>query len=188
MAQKRINTINLLDPVGSPDDAWTAAYVWVFSIGRYLLIGVEVLVLGVFFTRFILDKMNNDLTDEINDKVAILSNEVFKDQDTTFKNLHGIFEDIDRLEAKQPLYSKEIAAITSGVPDSLTLDKFSFTPDRISLSILATQLIDVKDYEFSLKQNPKYSDVQVTISKSGLDSSEVAVGISFALTSELEKI
>lgn len=186
MAQKKINTINLLDPVGSPDDAWTAAYVWVFSIGRYLLVGVEVLVLGVFFARFILDKMNNDLTDEINDKVAILSNEVFKDQDVTFQNLHGLFSDIDKLEKDQPEYSKEVAAVTSGVPDSLTLDKFSFSPERISLSLLASNIADVRDYEFSLKQNSKYSDVQVTVAKSGVESSEVTVGVSFALTSELE--
>jgi hypothetical protein len=184
MAQKENRTINLLEPLGQPNDAWTAAYDWVSTVGRYLMVGVEVLVLGVFIARFTLDKLNNDLTDEINNKVAILSNDTFRDQGVTFGNIHTLFSDIDKLERNQPRYSEEVSSILSGIPSNLTLDKFSFTTERITLGLLTTNIEDVKDYEFSLRKNTSYSDVQVSVSKSGETTSEISVNISFAINQE----
>ena len=61
MFQKEKKSINFLDPVTTSEDVLGNAYVWLFNIGKYLLLVVEMIVLGVFFARFTLDKKNNDL-------------------------------------------------------------------------------------------------------------------------------
>lgn len=189
MSKKTIkNTINLLDPIGSPNDAWTVAYEWVFKVGRYLLVVIEVLVLGVFFARFVLDKKNNDLTEEINDKVEILSNETFKNNEVLFGNLHMLFNDIQTLDEDQPKYSQEVATIISSIPDGLTLEGFSFSTKRVTLSLIGSDFGIIKDYEFSLRQNTsKYSEVLFNISKSGREGVDIEVGVSFVLTELIEE-
>ena len=52
ISKKNKNSINLIDPVYTENDAFTKAYEWMVTIGKYLLIFVEMIVLGVFFSRF----------------------------------------------------------------------------------------------------------------------------------------
>jgi hypothetical protein len=176
--------INLLDPINPPMDLWTSVYNWVFKVGRYLLVGIEVLLLGVFFTRFVVDETNNNLTKKINDKVAVLSNTEFRSQEVNFKNLSSLFLDINELQAKQVINSSLISEIVSSIPSELTVRSFGFGNNRVSLSVLATDLTVVKNYEFSLRQNPQYSNVVITISKSGASGSTLSVTISFNIKEE----
>jgi hypothetical protein len=180
-------TINLLDPMGPPSDAWTAAFNWVTKVGRYILISVEIIVLTVFFARFFLDKINNDLTEEINDKVEILSNQTLREDEIKYRNLHTLFADVNKLNDNQTVNSTEVSSVLSSVPQDLTLDKFAFTAGRFSLTLLSTDFENIKDYEFSLRQNPKYSDVSLTVSKSGQSTSEIEVAVSFSLSSLTEE-
>ena len=77
MFDKERKSINFLDPIITSSDVLGNAYIWLFNIGKYLLVAVEIIVLGVFFARFVLDKKNNDLTESVNDKVVLLSNEAW---------------------------------------------------------------------------------------------------------------
>jgi len=181
MPDKTHKSIDLLDSVGTPSDAWTKAYVWVSKVGRYLLVSVEVVVLGVFFSRFILDKQNNDLTEEINDKIDILSNQTLRSEEIRYNNAHALLYDIGQIQANQVLNSSEISTITSSVPSTLELARFTFSYGKVTLSLSTTDFAPVKEYEFSLRQNPKYENVNITVSKSGRNTSEIDVTVSFEL-------
>ena len=179
---KKQQGINLLEPLNPPKDIWTTIYTWVFKVGRYLLVGIEVILLGVFFARFVLDEENNKLTKSINDKVEMLSNKEFRSEEIRFRNLENLFLDINTLSASQPINSVLISEVTSGIPSALNLNSFSYNNNRVSLSITSTDLTAVKNYEFSLRQNSKYSNVTITITKTGSDSSLLNVTISFNIT------
>ena len=58
-SEKQPQSIDFLQPVYSPTDIWSNAYMWLTEVGKYLLIAVEVIVLGVFISRFVLDKKKN---------------------------------------------------------------------------------------------------------------------------------
>lgn len=186
MASKR-KTIDLLNPINPPADLWTSIYNWVFNVGRYILVGVEAMLLIVFFSRFVMDEISNDLTSEINDKVNLLSNAQFRSQEIKYRNIHSLLSDVKILESKQVINSSIIAEITSGVPGKLTLETFSFNNDKVSLNMKTTDLKVVKDYEFSLRQNSKIKDVVVTLSKTGTNTSVVDVSITFNMVSETKK-
>lgn len=176
--------INLLNPINPPSDIWTTIYTWVTTVGRFLLIGVEALLLVVFFTRFTMDEIKNNLTEEINDKVDILSNSEFRSQEIRYQNLHLLFGDIVTLKNEQPINSTVISELLSSIPSTLRLDGFSFNDGRVNLAVTATELKPIKDYEFSLRQNTKYENVNITVSKRGANSADLDVSISFNLKVE----
>ncbi|MBI2357276.1 hypothetical protein HYV12_04465 [Candidatus Dojkabacteria bacterium] len=180
-------TINLLEPIGTPSDTWSVIYNWVFNVGRYLMLSIEVIVLVVFFSRFILDKQNHDLTEEINDKAFILSNESLRNQEIKFRNTQLLLNDITKLSNNQLLNSEEISLLLSSIPEELTLDKFSFSGTKISLFLTGDEIKDIRDYEFSLRQDTRYKDVSVTVSKSGANQTVYDVGVSFSLISDEDK-
>lgn len=180
-SKKEPQSINFLEPVYSPTDIWSKAYIWLTDVGKYLLIGVEIIVLGVFFSRFILDRKNNDLTEEINDKVALLSNESWKQKDVLFGNYQALLTDVRKVRENQTINSTIISDLISGIPSLLSLDSFSFTEDRVFLSLTSTSFETVKNYETALKNNPDYKDVTFNIVK---EKSDIGVKVTFSLISK----
>lgn len=174
-------SINLLDPVYSPTDAFSKAYIRLVNVGKYLLIIVELVVLAVFFSRFILDKQNNDLTEEINSQVGLLSDGTWRKNGTLYSNYQSVFRDIEIVRTGQKISSNIISEIVSGIPITLNLRSFSLRESRVSLSLMAINLEDVKIYESALKANERYKDVNFNISK---DEFEIIVGITFNLNTE----
>ncbi len=181
MFQKENKTINFLNPIVTSEDVLGNAYIWLFRIGKYLLLAVEIVVLIVFFARFILDKRNNDLTESINAKVELLSNEAWKQNSVRFENLQKLLIDAGTVRENQEMRSSDVSEILSGIPTSLVLSSFSMQGDQVSLHVTSSSLDIVNDYEFSLKQNPNYSDVTFNITKK---SESYEVRVSFSINEE----
>ncbi|MHC1716574.1 MAG: hypothetical protein AB9915_01580 [Candidatus Dojkabacteria bacterium] len=176
--EKQPKSINFLEAVYSPNDIWSNAYIWLTEVGKYLLIFVEVIVLGVFFSRFILDRKNNDLTEQVNSQVILLSNDTWRKNSILFENYQTLFSDIRKIRMEQDINSIIISELISGVPSSLNLESLSYNEKRVSFQIRASSLEAVKNYESALKSNPDYYDVKFSINK---DSTEISVVVSFAL-------
>lgn len=180
MALKK-RTIDFLNPINPPTDIWTSIYNWVFKIGRYILVGIESLLLLVFFSRFVLDEKNNDLTKEINDKVDILSNTEFKNQEILFRNTHLLLTDVNDVSKKQSLNSKTISEVTSAIPNALKLERFTFNSNKVSLYLTTNALKSIKDYEYSLRQNDKFDDIIVNINKDDTSNQQIEVNVTFVI-------
>ncbi len=180
-SNKEPQSINFLEPIYSPTDIWSKAYLWLVDIGKYLLIAVELVVLGVFFSRFVLDRKNNDLTEEVNGKVVLLSNESWREKDIIFANYQNLLADVSRINKGQEINSTLISELISGIPSLLKLESFSFTEKRVSLGFTATSLEAVKNYESALKNNPNYYDVTFNIVK---EKSDISVRVTFLLIAE----
>lgn len=175
---KQPQSIDFLQPVYSPTDIWSTAYIWLSKIGKYFLIFVELVVLGVFFSRFILDEKSNDLKEEVNAKVLLLSNDAWKQNSSRYENFQYLLTDVKKIREVQKINSTVVSELISGIPASLSLQSFSYNYDTVSMSFLATNLESVKNYESALKNNPTYYDVKFSISK---ESSGITVRVSFSL-------
>jgi hypothetical protein len=181
--EKQPKSINFLETLYDPTDFWSNAYIWLVSIGKYLLIGVQVIVLGVFFARFILDGKNKDLTEEINNKVVLLSNDTWKRNAFLFENYQVLLGVIRNIREGQTINSLQIRELINGIPSSLDLEGLSFSERRVSLRLSSNNLNSVRDYESALKNNPMYEDVKFSITK---EDAEISVGVSFYLNTEGE--
>lgn len=178
ISKKQPKAINLLDPVYAPHDAFSSAYDWLVNIGKYLLIFVEIIVLGVFFSRFILDRRNNNLTEEIGGQVSLLRTEPWRTNNIVYANYQKLLSDMKTVKNGQKINSSVVSEIMSGIPVTLSLRSFSLNMDKVSLSFSASSLEEIKIYESSLKENHRYSDVSFNISKEG---AEILVNVLFNL-------
>lgn len=178
--EKQPKSINFLEAVYASSDFLDNAYIWLVTIGKYLLIVVQIIALGVFFSRFILDRRNNDLTEEINSKVVLLSNESWRRNAILFDNYQILFSDVKAIKDGQDINSREISELLSGVPRNLDLESFSYRDGSVSIRISSLNLNDVKNYESALKNNPDYEDVRFSITK---EQGLLSVGVSFNLSS-----
>jgi hypothetical protein len=160
-------SINFMEPVTRPTDIWANAYEWMFQVGKYMLIVVEVIALGVFIARFVVDEQNNDLTRDINDQVTILSGGSWKQDSLTFENIQNLLGDVERIEQGQKRNSVQINEIRNGIPYGLKVESFSFNNGRVSLSLQTTDFQSFKDYESAIKNNPQYNQVSFSTTKDG---------------------
>jgi len=173
-------SINFMQPVTRPTDIWANAYEWMFTVGKYMLIVVEIIALAAFITRFIIDERNNDLTRDINDQVAILSSGEWKQDSITYENIQNLMGDVDTISDGQKINSVVIDEVRDGIPYSLQVQTFSFNSGRVSLSLQTTDFQAFKDYESALKNNSNYEQVTVNATKEG---SVFDIKISFVVSS-----
>lgn len=158
-------SIDFMQPVSRPNDVWANAYDWMFSIGKYMLIVVEVIALGVFIARFFIDERSNDLTRDVNDQVAVLSGGNWKQDSITYENIQSLLGDIGRIKDGQQINSVIIDEIRNGIPYGLQVKTFSFSNGRVSLSLETTDFKSFKDYESAIKSNSNYEDVSFSTTK-----------------------
>ena len=181
ISKKNKNSINLIDPVYTENDAFAKAYEWMVTIGKYLLIFVEMIVLGVFFSRFILDERNNDLTEEINSQISLLNDSTWKQNNRIYSNYQTLLSDVEIVRMGQRFNSEVVSEVTSSVPSTIILNSFSLNGDRVSLSLTALNLEDINIYETALKSSTRYSDVSFNITK---EDGEIKVGVTFNIVRE----
>jgi len=180
--KRQPKSINLLQPVYSPTDVVSTVYTWLTTVGKYLLIVVELVVLGVFFSRFILDERNNDLTEEINSQIALLNDSTWRQNNRVYTNYQTILSDIEIVRMGQRTNSDIVSEVVSSIPPTIALKSFSLNGDRVSLRLTALNLDDIRVYETALKASSRYSDVTFSITKV---EAEVAVSVTFNILREV---
>ncbi len=168
--QELPKSINLLNPVNEPEDIWTKSYNWITQIGRYILVVIEIIVLGVFISRFILDGRNNDLTEDINDTIVTLKHPSLRNYEQKFRLYHRYLDDIETLSDEQKINSKKISLVLDTLPDNITLKNISFQENRVNLTLMANKFEDISAY--TKKLNEDFDEVKVNLSKKGEESSQ----------------
>ncbi|WKZ31516.1 MAG: hypothetical protein QY318_02010 [Candidatus Dojkabacteria bacterium] len=186
MANEVPQSINLLTPVNTPEDSWERLYEWLFSFGKYILIAVLGIVLVVFGFRFAFDRINNDLTGEVNTMSATLADDFFRNNEIKYNNWHRLLSDMNRISAEQQKNSTVVASITESVPSDVELVDMSYVGGRVSMNFIANDFQAVQGYESLLKKNPNYdqSSLKVLLNKSGSSSNKIEFSVGFNINQE----
>ena len=174
-------SINFLQPLGDSDGVIQTSFSWLTTVGKWMLMVDEVVVLGAFGYRLVMDGKNNDLTDQINDQVKTLENETWKKSSIKYQNLQSVLGDIDTAKENQDLNSKLISEVINGIPLTLDLQSISVNSGKVSLSIKTSDFKALRNYEDTLKNNSSYSEVKVNIK---LEGTEYQVSINFVALKE----
>lgn len=155
---------------------------WLLTVGRYIVIFTELIVILAFLSRFKLDRDLTDLYKQIEQKQAVIQS--YADFESEFRFLQKQLTTVQSLR-KEQLQTKqllgEIAALTpidvyfSDL--SINGNKASFTANALSEAGLAT-LIN------NLKKSPRFSNLEIS---SLMIGTKAGVGISFTLESQISK-
>lgn len=173
-------SINLLDPVSAPDDVFSNIYDWIYKVGRYVLVLIEIVVLAVFFSRFYFDKVNNDLTDEINSQVYILAQPSYREDERKIRELHTLLSDAKTVGTEQAQYSQVIANVKDSIPSNIVLNNYTFSNGVFSLSFEAQSFDAINDYEFIIRQNSNFENVSLSLVKTA-SQGQIDFNITFQL-------
>lgn len=182
-AKDQTKSINFLEPAGSTDSVLQTSFSWLTTIGKWMLMGVQAIVLGAFAFRLINDGRNNDLTSKIDAQVKVLENETWKKNVIKYENLQTLLRDIKVIKEGQELNSNLISEIINGIPLTMNVESISISSQRVTLSLTTSDFKALRDYEDSLKNNTYYSDVRVSIDKVG---NVYDVSINFTVIKEIE--
>jgi len=171
-------SINFLEPVNQDSEMLAGAISWISTVGKNLLIVVEIIVLIAFGARFFMDERSNDLTEEVNAQVSVLENDTWKQSSIKYDNLQNLLFDVKNIETGQKINSSVVSEIISNIPMTINLESFTFNGSRVSLALTTPNFKALKDYEDSLKNNSYYSEVRFNIDKA---NDELEVNVNFLI-------
>src|SRR5438128_12279204 len=126
---KRSASINLLK--SSKNDTLEQIINWALTVGRALVIVVELIALGAFLYRFTLDRQLIDLHTTIKQKQAIVA--YLKDSEATYRNLQDrltIASSFSNLGASQ---IKILTDVVGFAPAGLNFNEISFNETSLRI-------------------------------------------------------
>ncbi len=181
MVKKLPKSINLIDTINPPGETFTIFYEWSFTVGKYLLIFAQVIVIAVFIMRLYVDRINNDLTMDINKKVDLLMQGNLRANEAKYRNIQILFQDLALLDTNHEKNTKKIISVLDSVPNSVTLLDFSFSTNRVGANFMASSLEDIRRYEAFLKQNPEYTNVNLNLEKKGSEDKKIEFSVTYLI-------
>ena len=144
---KRSTSINLLK--SNKNGTLEQAINWSLTIGRVLVIGVELIALGAFLFRFGLDRQIIDLHTLIKNKQIIVSD--LKQSEDTYRNLQdrlAVAASFSNVGANQV---KIFTDIVSFAPVGLTFNQISFDGSNIRIDANVTSVEPLSSFVAALK-------------------------------------
>lgn len=172
--------INLL-----PQDAFTtspAGRILFFSltVGRYVVIFTELIVILAFLSRFFLDRQTKDLEDKIKEQVKFLqANQEFEQN---FRFTQGRLVAVNESVSKQFGSTVFLDQLTPLISPDIVLTRTSVQEGVLQLSGTSLSVGSLRQTIAALQKSPWLSDVSLsTISTSGESGTEIR----FALTANI---
>ena len=161
MAEKTVKinaSFNLLKPTRKPLAPIEKVYTWALTIGRYLIIGVELVVLTAFAARFKLDYDISDLTDSIEDKAILVSG--YGAKEDRYRELIAKTEFYENAQKYQTTISDDIQHIETLASTHVTITAWTYGSNQLSLSGVADTLDKLAQFEASLEKETQEYHVQ----------------------------
>lgn len=152
---------------------------WTLSVGRYIVIATELIVILAFLSRFKLDRDLTDLYEEVKQKQNIIeSNSGFEEN---FRFLQKRLAAIDSLEKNQTISSKVIEKLAAIIPTDIILDKIAVSGNEVSLSVTALSDQGLASFINNLKASPNFDKLTIPNLTTG---SENSIGTQFEIKTE----
>jgi len=144
---------------------WKKLFQWSSTVGRVIIVGTQIVVLGAFFSRFSLDRRLLDLSEKVKTKQAIVN--ATSSLEKNFRETQNKLEIIKNLKLSQNQYSQTIEQLTQMVPKTVTIDRLDLKEDTLVLNAktpsgaefvkFLTQLFTWKDLSQVVLKNARLS-------------------------------
>lgn len=151
---------------------------WALTIGRALIILVEVIALSALLYRFVLDNQIRDLHTKIKQEQAILESQ--KKNEETYKNLQDRLSVISSVSDKGSDSVKIFKDIVAFAPLGMTFSNISLTESAIRIETNVSSVLPLSYFINSLKT---YKDVQaISIDKIENKTANAVITVSISVT------
>lgn len=153
---------------------------WVLTVGRYIVIVTELIVIIAFLSRFKLDRDLADLNESIKQKQAIITSSVPFEKKFLF--LQKRLSTIEGLRKSQLAMDEVLVELASLIPIDVYLSGLNVSGKEFSLSATALSESGLATFLNNLRASSRFTNISVSqLSISGAQG----IGIKFELRSEL---
>lgn len=181
MAAQTKEGINLLPQEGLTSTTTGRILAWILSTFRIIVIVTEIIVMVAFLSRFWLDARSTDLTEEINQKRAVLA--ASSNFEKEFKSTQNKLEIFSALASESGETSEVTGNTISLLPADVTLTGMSIADNSASIDGRSPNEISIQQFIINLSENEVLQNISLAEATS--DPSDPTV-IEFRLTGEIQ--
>lgn len=157
--------LSLLPDSENPNSFGARIIKWLTTVGRWVIVLTELIVISAFISRFWLDRKNSDLSEIIRQQQAIL--ESTQDFEKEFISFQNRLDFINNFYASTPQYDQKISTLVNSTPKDLVYENISLKKDPDDNSISANALLlafnedSIITFINNLALNPNISGVKI---------------------------
>jgi hypothetical protein len=148
---------------------------WLTTVGRFVIVFTELIVICAFLSRFWLDRTNSDLSEIIRQQKAIIDSTTSFEKD--YSQLQKRLKLIKKLYASQPDFRSRLETLVESTPEDITFTGLSISHDpqtneiSATVNLVAFQETSIVNFISNLMVNPNISTVDIkTIEKKPNDA------------------
>src|SRR3989344_7706937 len=160
--------INLLPPDPFEESFLGKFLKWVLSVGRYIVIGTELVVIGSFLARFSLDRQVTDLNESIAQNQAIIAS--YGDLEQQLRQLQAQLKVVEELEGQTLNAGNFFSLVTQFTPVDVVYDNVEIKSDTIDLAGNAYSEAGFRTLLTRLRVLPQIKRISVPNMSSGTGS------------------
>lgn len=160
---KSLIDLDLLKPQSEPQKLLVKALRWILSSGRFMIIFVEILVLGAFVFRFKLDADIAQTKEAIDEQIPFI--ESLKSDEDSIRDTQLQIATIQSIREGQPQYSLILQKIATQTPTGVTMSSLILqkTVGRVDIKISGTAQTngDLSSLITGLKNEGTFQDINL---------------------------
>lgn len=146
---------------------WGRLVNWLTTVGRFIIVFTELIVLGAFISRFWLDRKNSDLSEAVRQYRAILESSV--DFEKEFRFLQARMKKAALfIKGEKELFTP-LEVVARQIPDDIILTQFNFSSEKekptASISILVFSERSLANFINYLLTDPEVDSVRIGVIK-----------------------
>lgn len=151
--------INLLPKDEFEKKALGRFLIWALTVGRWIVVFTELLVILAFLSRFKLDQDLADLNESIREKQAIIAASSIFEQN--FRQTQKRLNDVQLLESRQIGTNKLFAELSRVTPEGITFKNLSIANNSLNLVASAQTEKSLGEFFGNLSVSNVFKDISV---------------------------
>lgn len=167
-------SVNLLPPSDFELSLWGRFLSWVVTIGRYVIIVTELVVILAFLSRFKLDEDIRTLNQEVGNKKNFLESSATWEAD--FRRVQARFLAVKKLLDYQWEPDEVLLNLATEIPKEAKLSTLLATPKKVVLSGLTIDELMLGKMVTRIDQDDKWKSIDLTSMSANVDE-----GLRFSL-------
>lgn len=171
------NKINLLPPDEFEETPLGQFLKWALTIGRYIVIGTELIVILAFLSRFKLDRDLTNLNEDIKAKLVVV--ESFQDLEEKTRALQVQLQGIKQFTKEGLETDRLLSFIDQNMPLNMFLEDLTLNKESgLQLEGVALSEVDLATFLNRLEESQLFERISLeSISHGGEEGSEIEFGL-----------
>jgi Tfp pilus assembly protein PilN len=158
MAAQKFVALNLLSKDAFSESLVGKSLLWALSIGRYVVVFTELIVIMSFLSRFKLDRDLTDLTSQINQQVTVIDS--YGDLEARFRTMQNTLTFIRSKQGETSVMGA-MDRVIDALPADVKLRTLTVNKDRISVSAVALSAQGFYQFVTQLKSDRRFTDIKI---------------------------